>query len=319
MRANENQHWVPKFLIRSFADVDGRVFCLDVQTDEVKKPPPKYAASEMAFNEFVIDGKTISFEEKLERIETAAAPVLKRIVRMGTVGGLTETQRGQLSDFVAAQSFRTQAFYKGLEFQGTRQEFGHVFAQLWRSAFHVSAEIMQRNWTLMSIEHDDIFYLGDHPLVLQYSEKDARKAEVGFDIKGVEAMMPLTPKYALYMPCPATSNQIISGYRTAEQTPDNIRRAKARGVEMPSVMSALVTVSQRILHNQRPLYKALTEGAPLVVSPENVENLNYLQCAWAHTAVYSNRGDFSFAKHVFRNTPQYRGVLKARIGALKAS
>jgi hypothetical protein len=26
--SDENQHWVPKFLIKYFADKDGRVFCL---------------------------------------------------------------------------------------------------------------------------------------------------------------------------------------------------------------------------------------------------------------------------------------------------
>jgi hypothetical protein len=41
--SNENQHWVPKFLIRHFADKDGRVFCLDIHTNEVTKRPPRLA------------------------------------------------------------------------------------------------------------------------------------------------------------------------------------------------------------------------------------------------------------------------------------
>ncbi len=27
---DENQHWVPRFLIKNFADLDGRVFFLDI-------------------------------------------------------------------------------------------------------------------------------------------------------------------------------------------------------------------------------------------------------------------------------------------------
>jgi hypothetical protein len=34
---NENQHWVPKFLIRNLADADGRVLRLDENTNEVTK------------------------------------------------------------------------------------------------------------------------------------------------------------------------------------------------------------------------------------------------------------------------------------------
>jgi hypothetical protein len=66
------------------------------------------------------------------------------------------------------------------------------------------------------------------------------------------------------------------------------------------------------------LYKSLTQGVALVASPENVENVNYLQCAWAHTAIYANRRDFTFARHVFKNTPQYRGLVKVRLGLTEA-
>ena len=77
--SNENQHWVPKLLLKNFADA-GRVYCLDIHSDEITKPPPKHAASERGFNDFEIDGRLVSFEGKLQKIETRAAPVLKRII-----------------------------------------------------------------------------------------------------------------------------------------------------------------------------------------------------------------------------------------------
>ena len=80
-------------LIKNFVDLDGRVFCLNVQTDKVTKPPPKYAASDAGFNEFVMNGKSVSFEDQLEKIETAAAPILKQIISSRSVAGLTDTQR----------------------------------------------------------------------------------------------------------------------------------------------------------------------------------------------------------------------------------
>jgi hypothetical protein len=160
--ANENQHWVPKFLIKNFADVGGRVCCLNIQTDEITKPPPKHVASSVSFNEFLMDGMKVSFENELEKIETLAAPILRRIVNSRSVAWLTEKQRNKVGDFIAAQSFRTEAFYKGMELELSRQEFGTVFAQLWRSAFWVSANIVSRKWAVITIDHDDVFYLGDH-------------------------------------------------------------------------------------------------------------------------------------------------------------
>lgn len=58
--------------------------------------------------------------------------------------------------------------------------------------------------------------------------------------------------------------------------------------------------------NQRRLL-AIKEGTPITAITPYVEDLNYLQCAWARAAIYSNRRDFGFAKRVFRENPQCRG------------
>ena len=60
---------VPKFLVKNFADLDGRVFCLNIHTDQVTKPPPKQAASEKGFNVFQVAGEAVSFEDRLEKLE----------------------------------------------------------------------------------------------------------------------------------------------------------------------------------------------------------------------------------------------------------
>jgi Protein of unknown function (DUF4238) len=213
--SNANQHWVPKFLIKNFAAADGRVFCLSIGTDEITRRPPRSAASGVGFYDFMMDGETVSFEDQLEKIETLAAPILKKIVRSRSVAGLSQTQRNRVADFMAAQSFRTEAFRKGLELQASQHQFGSIFAELWRSAFLLSAEIAHRKWAVMSIEHDDAFCLGDHPLVLQDTENPSHRKELGFEVKGVEAFLPLAPQCALYVPCSSTSDEIIAGYETA--------------------------------------------------------------------------------------------------------
>lgn len=312
--SKENQHWVPKFLIRNFADTDGRVFCLDVVTDEITKPPPKNAASDLGFYEFIMDGETVSYEDRLEKIETQAAPILKGIVSSRSLSGMNRDQRNRIANFTAAQSFRTNAFFAGLEFGSSRQQFGAVFEQLWRSAFLVSDEIMRRQWVLMVIENADVFYLGDQPVVLQHTENPSAGSQMGFDIEGVEAFLPVTPKCALYMPCTSISRQIISGYESALTIHTKIRWAAIRGKIVPGTDSGSLQLSQRVMRNTYALYQALTTGDAIAAAPENVENLNYLQCAWAHTAVYSNRRDFEFARRVFRETPQYRKSPRTALG-----
>ena len=315
--SNENQHWVPKFLIKNFADASGRVFCLNIETNEITKPPPKHVASSVGFNEFLIDGRTVSFEDELEKIETLAAPILMRIVKSRSVAWLTEKQRKKVGDFIAAQSFRTEAFYKGMEVGLSRQEFGAIFAQLWRSAFWISANVVRRKWAVLTIDHNDVFYLGDHPVVLQNTANPSANENLGLDIEGVEALLPLAPKCALYMPCPATSREIISGYEKAVRILNAVGMPGLRETSVRSDFSNLLHLSQRVIRNSSALYKALTSGVAMVATAENVENLNYLQCAWAYKAIYCDCGGFVFARHVFDKTPQYRDTVRVRLATIE--
>jgi hypothetical protein len=307
---DQNQHWVPKLLLKKFTDTDGRVYRLDIQTDELTKPPPKLAASAPGFNDHEIEGRIISFEKRFEKIETRAAPVLKRIIDTRSLAGLSGKGRKNISDFIAAQSFRTEAFQKGLESDPSHQDFGTILKSLWESAFIVSAQIEKRHWALMVIESDDIFYLGDHPIVLQRTRDPKNGKDLGFDVEGVEALMPLSPKCALYMPCPSVSMEIIARYESALSLHRTIRAAVLSGT--PGGTTELIT-AQDIIRRSDGLYKAFTTGAPITAKAPHVENLNYLQCSWASAAVYSNRKDFAFARHVLKNSPQYRSVPKTRI------
>jgi len=303
--SDENQHWVPRFLIKYFADADGRVYCLDIHTDEITKPPPRRAASEAGFNEFHFAGEAVSFEGRLEKIETKAAPVLRRVIERRSLSGLTFHERKRIADFTAAQSFRTKAFCEGLVDKPSREGFAQILEQLWQSAFIIANEIAQRHWALMVIETGEVFYLGDHPVVLQRTEDPKDGGNLGFDVQGVEAFLPLSPKCALYMPCRAVSNEIINGYRTAITMHRALRSAVLRGV---AVGGSQLELTQRVMRKSYPLIRALTEGVPLIADTPSVENLNYLQCSWAQGAVYSNFPDFTFARRVFRENPQYRSV-----------
>lgn len=257
---DENQHWVPKLLLKPFADVDGRVYRLDIQTDQISKPPPRKAASSSGFNDFQIEGEIVSFEARLEKIETKAAPVLKRITNARTLAGLTFKERKRVSDFIAVQSFRTEAFYKGLEGDLRRGQFGPLFQRLWESAFMLSAQIEARHWALMVIDGDGIFYLGDQPVVLQRTRDPKDGSNLGFDVEGVEAFMPLSPKCAVYLPCRSVSDEIIARYDAAMALHRAVRTAVFRGV---SGGTAELITAQDTVRKSHELYQAFTADSPI--------------------------------------------------------
>ena len=308
--SDENQHWVPKLLLKKFADTDGRVFRLEIHSNVVTKPAPRKAASGRGFNNFDIEGQVVSFEERLEKVETKAAPVLNRIIEARSLSGLSSIDRKKVADFVAAQSFRTEAFYKGLESNPSRKDFGPLFIQLWDSSFILSAQIEARHWVLMVIEHDDVFYLGDQPVVLQRTFDPKDGSNLGFDVEGVEAFMPISPGCALFMPCRSVSDPLIASYEAAVELHRTVRSAVMRGLRGGS---SELAIAQDTIRRGDPLYQAYMKGAPIKAKPENVENLNYLQCSWAHAGVFSNRRDFTFARRVFSDSPQYRSTPTTRL------
>jgi hypothetical protein len=301
--SDENQHWVPKFLVKYFADRDGRVFCFDIHTDQITKPPPRQAASEKGFNDFKVDGETISFEDRLEKIETHAAPILKRMIDERQLTTLTAEDRRRVAAFVATQSFRTKAFYEGLSAKMDRNTFAGKFSLLFDGISILGAEIARRHWALMIASGEEAFYLGDNPAVLQRTDNPRDGSRLGFDVAGVEAFLPLAPHCALYMPCRKISEERIERYNAAIDLHRVVRSAALRG--HPGGADEL-RMAQLVISRLDPIYQAMTTGVALPAQPDYVENLNYLECSWAHSAVYSNRRDFAFARRVFRENPHYR-------------
>jgi hypothetical protein len=112
------------------------------------------------------------------------------------------------------------------------------------------------------------------------------------------------------MPCRSVSDPLIASYEAALELHRTVRTVVMRGFGGGS--SELATAQDAIRRGD-PLYQAYTAGVPLKAKPENVENLNYLQCNWAHAAVYSNRRDFTFARKVFSENPHYRSTPTTRL------
>jgi hypothetical protein len=89
-----------------------------------------------------------------------------------------------------------------------RDAFASKFSLLLDGIEILAAEITRRHWVLMVATGDETFYLGDNPTVLQRTNNPRDGSQLGFDIAGVEAFLPLTPRCALYMPCRTPSRPL---------------------------------------------------------------------------------------------------------------
>ncbi len=308
----QNQHFVPQLLLKKFVDRDGRLFFLDKRTDQFGKIAPKRAASKAGFYEFSVDGMELSLEERFQKHEAKAGKALQKLASGASPLKLSVDERDDLAAFIALQSFRTEAFLANLQGQETRADQGKVLARLWDSLFLVAPLIACRHWMVMQIVNDEVFYLGDNPVVLQNTEAPSSQGALGFDVVGVEAFLPITPKLALYLPCRSISDQIITAHRDGIVMQKELW-ARGRGMTVEAITVGKALRGTRVLHDAAVL------GTPVVAGPESILNLNYLQCSWAHRHIFSNRADFETAKMIFEKTPQYRGSPKSSFASIFSS
>jgi hypothetical protein len=250
----------------------------------------------------------VSFEKELEKIETRAAPALGRIIKQASTAGLSDGELTAIAEFASVQSLRTKSFHVGLEGSGSRAEFGATFSLLLKSALIEAREIRARPLIALLAPQDHPFYLSDHPVTLQHIEDPSSREPLGMDIAGVEMYMPLTPRISLYWLCTRIADEFVSAHSSGEWMHSLIRRSTLGGMSMPGLDQISLLDLQSSMVRITPMRNAIVLGSGLNASKEVIENANYLQCVRAHSAIFSNTNDFAFARRVFGENPQYRGV-----------
>lgn len=311
--SGENHHWVPQFLLKKFADKDGRVYFLDVQTDTLGKRTPRLLASEAGFNDFTVDGEFVSYETELQRIETKAAPAISKVVKQRSTTGITSKELDAIASFVSVQGLRTKSFRAGLESDSPGVAFGEMFRSLLSSAMVEARQIRARPMIALIAPQGHGFYLSDHPVTLQHIENPASREPLGFDLVGTEIFMPASPRVALYWPCPKIAREIVDAYAFAQQTHRRLRSVALGGPPVPGLEQMSLREMQQCMIGLAPMRNAIVLGHGVDAPMQVIENANYLQCVWAHGAIFSDSRDFSFALRVLSENPQYRGVPAVRL------
>ena len=256
----------------------------------------------------MIDGQPVSFESELQKIETQAAPALAKIIRQESTASLSDAELMAIAEFASIQSLRTASFQVGLQGSRPRADFGPTFSILWKSALIQARYIRARPLIALIAPKPLQFYLSDHPVTLQHIEEPKSRKPLGMDIAGVEMYMPLTPRISLYWLCRRVADEFVSAFSSGEQMHRLIRRSTLSGINVPGLDQVSLLALQKRMANIAPMRNAIVLGTAVHTQKEVIENANYLQCVWAHSALFSSNKDFSFARRVFKENPQYRSV-----------
>lgn len=328
-RAAENQHYVPKFILRKFlTDIKKeQVSVFQKSTGRVFTPNINGIMSERRFNEFRInEDYYTSFESDVCRIEDIVLPTYEALAERQQITGSAE-EAELLGVFVAFQMLRVRAYRDWIADTST-----HLHDQLAQKGFdpsdigeliqtedelkesHLSAirssiqefslAIAEKDFILLKAPPDRHFYLGDNPVTLHNDEpQDGIWSNIGLSVKGIQIYVPLTSKLMLAAWCPSllghikdqvTEKTAVARRLKAQVTLGGVMFEPTKRAEFDGEMAKLESQVAEIAK----FASAAESGEPLLLSSKNMDHYNALQVQSAKEFIICQHADFDLARRV---------------------
>lgn len=312
------QHYVPQFLLKNFGKgKKSSVLVFDKKLKKTYKTNTKNIASENKFYdfEFEIENHKIvgSIEEKLCEIEGNANTSLKKIIKSDSVSIMNDTDKKNLSIFLAAQVVRTknsrinyerlsEFLKKALEQRGYPQnlleeELSNKHTDLLFDTYVVKlaskmAELFfEKIWIWGKNDTNIPFCIGDDPVVCHNDfikeEESLLFSPHAFGVVGATIYLPITPTRILCLFCPVKAREIIKTINEIK----NMFLYKPFDLEIYS-------------NSCQELYNAFINKAPVLFDKDNVMHVNSLEILYAERYIINT--DFEFLKLVLDKEGNYK-------------
>lgn len=245
----KDQHFVPQFMLRYFQSKEHYIWAYDKHFNKIEER----SISKVAFKKFFYDlneGEAEgSLEGNLSKIETAAAPIIEKIIKARSVDILSEDDKGKMALFLAVQNARTitaqndiQDFQKQFRMQindfikemlGDADLLPDNTRELWRDNIEDKADeanvLLRKRWAIL--ESDNEFYTSDHPLVKFNEFKREGRGHLGLDSFGIQLFLPLTPSILLAIVCEKMPGLIPKNFKCGAETVEHLNSLQVRYAE----------------------------------------------------------------------------------------
>jgi hypothetical protein len=291
----KNQHYVPQFLLRRFADKNE---CLHVYDKHLRKSfdsSTRNVASENYFYDLKVGNTEIALEPVMTEIENAALAALNSIADSGSIAKLTDDCKANIAFFMGTQMVRTRAALEilhqveeGLRRVGpskglTPETAPDLFindVQLKQMSLvnlqianDLAPQFLNKDWMVYR-DPKKKFVISDHPLVRQnYYPENPLMGNNGIDCEGIQIFMPLSPEFTLAFICPTLAEPFREHQRT----------------KMPDTKISWLV--------------AIDNGTPFDLIDDCVIYQNSLQIANANRFVFSASKDFTLIDKMLDATP----------------
>jgi Protein of unknown function (DUF4238) len=225
----ENQHHVPKLLLRNFAIKKAgmrgaeQVHIFDKAKGTSFISNIRNVAAAFDFYDLDLGDETVSLESSLSDIEANAALVLQKGISQRSLANLSQAEQTWLLMFCTVQFMRTQSVREQLErlqkgVENHIRQMGLDPAEVDgcrpMSKADIKAATMQnlaaslrthpailasKVWFLLEANADAVFLIGDHPMTLHNDRQFGPYGNLGIAVPGIQIYLPITPTLTLAM------------------------------------------------------------------------------------------------------------------------
>jgi hypothetical protein len=334
--AAQNQHYVPKFVLRGFLsnETNERVHVYDKHDDKHFQTSIKNIMAERRFNEFDLNEEyRASFEPIACAAEEQVLPAFREVVERRRLSE-EPMQKAALALMVAFQFLRTKAhrdrwqaveesIVSIVEAEGGRMQDIRGWED-WEPANEDSLKrehlltmqsglteftqiIAAKDFILAEPAPGTTFYIGDNAVALANSRKFGPYGNIGLALPGIEIYMPLTADLMLCAWCPSLLGDLRKDHEERKMTRRGELLAQVGAGQLsPATMKAMLERVAPLERFSDELLQNAAEGRPVPSDPKNMEYYNSLQTNWAYRYVISREGDFEFARSVNMANPTLR-------------
>ena len=311
----KRQHYVPQFVLRRFADSEGKVSVFDKRESRTFRGNVRKMLAENRMYDLDLGSSWFfSLEGSLSAVESAAAEVVNCIVTEGQIGFLSEEQKEKIAVFAAVQLVRVPSLPKqaqdlhakmgtmladaGLPDKALQEQWEPMddatlkrfqFRTVTDSSRDLAPHLLNKTWILWE-SCDDGFWISDAPVTRHNgTPHELPGGNLGLSVRGVEIYMPLTPRLVLSFLCPSLNEPIVECHSV-------VTRAQQLGHAVDSEDSDPVGY----------LMDGICFGFPVPAEQDRVDHLNSLQVQWGERWLLGKSGDFSLAKQMLKENPKLR-------------
>lgn len=321
----EQQHYVPRFLLKNFArGKKPKIWGYDKSNDKQFHTNIKNVAAENGFYDLEVEDGVLTFEPGLAHLEANTSGIIKKLVTERSIRTLDEHEVAILAAFLAVQFVRTK------EHRLRFEHLGELFAQKLRDmgasednigeltksstglpegkligfrsiigAKEFVPHFLNKVWVLFETSHKHPFYISDNPITLHNEQDHGPYGNIGLAVRGIEIYLPISTTLCLGLLCPTIAEEFQNAHENIlllDQTSPGLADAVMKRPEAA-----------------RAFCEGLVNGTPIQIIEDSVTMINSLQVMYASRFVYSEIDSFDLVKRMINDNEKYREGIKPTV------